>query len=76
MTSEITMTLWQMVRSMGWAVVAAVSFAFSMALAIKVFDTMSKNIDEWEEIKKGNIGVALIFVAMILSVGLVLYKVI
>ena len=47
-----------------------------MALAIKVFDFMSKDIDEWEEIKKGNLGVSLIFVAMILSVGLVLYKVI
>jgi uncharacterized membrane protein YjfL (UPF0719 family) len=70
------MTGWQMCRSMAWALVAAVSFAFPMALAIKVFDVMSKDIDEWEEIKKGNLGVALIFVAMILSVGLVLYKVI
>ena len=76
MSSEITMTLWQMARSMAWALVAAVSFAFAMALAIKVFDLLSKDIDEWAEIKKGNIGVALIFVAMILSVGLVLYKVI
>lgn len=76
MANEITMTLWQMARSMAWALVAAVSFAFAMALAIKVFDVLSKDIDEWEEIKKGNIGVALIFVAMILSVGLVLYKVI
>lgn len=76
MSNEITMTLWQMARSMGWAVVAAVSFAFAMALAIKVFDALSKDIDEWEEIKKGNIGVALILVSMILSVGLLLYKVI
>ncbi len=63
-------------KSFGWAIVAAVSFAFAMGLAIKVFDFMSKDINEWEEIKKGNLGVALIFVAMILSVGLVLYKVI
>ena len=76
MSSEVTVTLWQMVRSFGWAIVAAVSFAFAMALAIKVFDFMSGDIDEWEEIKKGNLGVALIFVAMILSVGLVLFKVI
>jgi uncharacterized membrane protein YjfL (UPF0719 family) len=76
MSGEISMTLWQMARSMAWALVAAISFAFAMALAIKVFDVLSKDIDEWEEIKKGNIGVALIFVAMILSVGLVLYKVI
>jgi uncharacterized membrane protein YjfL (UPF0719 family) len=72
MQSELTVTLYQMVRSFGWAIVAAVSFAFAMALAIKVFDLMSGEINEWEEIKKGNIGVALIFV----SVGLVLYKVI
>ena len=76
MSSEISMTLWQMGRSMAWAVVGAVSFAFSMALAIKVFDYLSKDINEWEEIKKGNIGVALILVSLILSVGLVLYKVI
>jgi uncharacterized membrane protein YjfL (UPF0719 family) len=76
MSSELSVVLWQMARSFGWAIVAAVSFAFAMALAIKVFDLMSRDIDEWAEIKKGNIGVALIFVAMILSVGLVLYKVI
>ena len=76
MSSEVTMTLWQMARSFGWAIVAAISFAFAMGLAIKIFDWLSVDIDEWEEIKKGNIGVALIFVAMILAVGLVLHKVI
>jgi uncharacterized membrane protein YjfL (UPF0719 family) len=76
MGSEITSTLFQMCRSLGWALVAAVSFAFSMGIAIKVFDWLSKDINEWDEIKKGNLGVALIFVAMVLSVGLVLYKVI
>jgi uncharacterized membrane protein YjfL (UPF0719 family) len=73
---DVTQTAVSMVRSLLWAVVAAVSFAFAMGLSIKVFDWMSKDINEWEEIKKGNLGVALIFVAMILSVGLVLYKVI
>jgi len=76
MGNELTLTLFQMGRSLAWALVAAVSFAFSMGLAIKVFDWMSKDINEWEEIRKGNIGVSMIFVAMILSVGLVLYKVI
>ncbi|HJZ86216.1 MAG TPA: DUF350 domain-containing protein [Polyangia bacterium] len=76
MSNDITMTLWQMLRSLAWALVAAISFSFAMGCAIKVFDWLSKDINEWAEIKKGNIGVALIFVAMILSVGLVLYKVI
>ncbi len=76
MKEEITVTLWQFARSFGWAIVAAISFAFAMGLAIKVFDLLSRDIDEWEEIRKGNWGVAMIFAAMILSVGLVLYKVI
>jgi uncharacterized membrane protein YjfL (UPF0719 family) len=76
MKEEITLTLWQFARSFGWAIVAAISFAFAMGLAIKVFDWLSRGIDEWEEIKKGNWGVAIIIAAMIISVGLVLYKVI
>lgn len=76
MKDEMSLTLWQMGRSLGWALVAAVSFAFAMGLSIKVFTFLSSDIDEWDEIKKGNLGVALIFVAMILSVGIVLYKVI
>jgi uncharacterized membrane protein YjfL (UPF0719 family) len=76
MVHELTSTLFQMARSLMWAITAAISFALAMGLAIKVFDWMSKDIDEWAEIKKGNIGVALIFVAMILAVGLVLYKVV
>jgi uncharacterized membrane protein YjfL (UPF0719 family) len=75
-SSELTLTIMQMGRSFAWAIVAAASFSFAMGLAIKVFDWLSADINEWEEIKKGNIGVALIFVAMILAVGLVLYKVI
>ena len=76
MANDLVITLFQMARSLGWALVAAVSFAFSLGLAFKVFNWMSKDIDEWAEIKKGNLGVALMFVAMILSIGLVLYKVI
>jgi len=75
-SEEIVLMLWQYLRSFGWAIVAAISFAFAMGLAIKVFDLLSREIDEWEEIKKGNWGVAMIITAMILSVGLVLYKVI
>ena len=73
---DLQQTLMAMAKSVAWAVVASVSFAFAMGLSIKVFDFLSKDINEWEEIKKGNLGVALIFVAMILSVGAVLYKVI
>ncbi len=76
MKEELYPLLWQFGKSFGWAIVAAISFAFAMGLAIKVFDLLSGDIDEWEEIKKGNWGVAIIFASMIIAVGLVLYKVI
>ena len=57
-------TLLQYLRAVGWSVTAAVGFAFGVGIALKVFDYLSTDIDEWEEIKKGNIGVSLIFISL------------
>ncbi len=57
-------------RAVGWSITAAVGFAFGIGIALKVFDMLSTEIDEWEEIKKGNMGVALIFISLIVMVGL------
>ena len=69
-------TLLQYLRAVGWSVTAAVGFAFGVGIALKVFDYLSTDIDEWEEIKKGNIGVSLIFISLIVMVGWLVYKVI
>ena len=69
-------TLLQYLRAVGWSVTAAVGFAFGVGIALKVFDYLSTDIDEWEEIKKGNIGVSLIFISLIVMVGLLVYKVV
>ncbi|MDB2351545.1 hypothetical protein N9W06_04575 [Candidatus Marinimicrobia bacterium] len=61
-------TLLQYVRAVGWSVTAAVGFAFGVGIALKVFDWLSTDIDEWEEIKKGNIGVSLIFIFTVIYV--------
>ena len=63
-------------RAIGWSVAAAIGFSFGVGLALKVFDWLSSDIDEWEEIKKGNMGVAYIFVALIVMVGILVHKVI
>ena len=44
--------LTQYLRAIGWSVAAAVGFAFGIGIALKVFDMLSTDIDEWEEIKK------------------------
>ena len=68
--------LTQYARAVGWSITAAVGFAFGIGIALKVFDWLSTEIDEWEEIKKGNMGVSLIFVSLIVMVGLLVHKVI
>ncbi len=54
----------------GWALVAAISMAVSVALGIKVFNFISP-LDEWEEIKNGNLGMALILSSLILGMAFV-----
>ena len=63
-------------RSLLWAITAAIGFGLGVGISLKVFDWLSSDIDEWEEIKKGNMGVSLIFTALIVMVGLIVYKVI
>ena len=62
-------------RAIGWSIVAALGFSIGIGLALKVFDLMSTDIEEWEEIKKGNLGVALIFMTLIASVAFLIHKV-
>ena len=63
-------------RSLLWAITAAIGFGLGGGISLKVFDWLSSDIDEWEEIKKGNMGVSMIFTALIVMVGLIVYKVI
>jgi len=63
-------------EGLGWAIVASLGFSVGVAIALKVFDWFSSDIDEWEEIKKGNWSVAIIFVALIVMIGVLVHKVI
>lgn len=66
-------TLSTMLEGLGYGLVATIGFVFSIGLAIKVFDLISTQIEEWEEIKKNNMGVALIFISLIVMAGLILF---
>ncbi len=61
-------------KALLWGVVSTIGYVFSIGLAIKVFDVISTKIEEWEEIKKGNIGVAIIFISLIVMSGLIIFK--
>lgn len=55
----------------GWALTGAISMAIALGILVKIFSWITP-IDEWEEIKKGNIGVAIIIASVIIGTALVI----
>ena len=55
----------------GWAFVGALSMGIAIIFMLKVFTWSTTEIDEWEEVKKGNIAVAIIMSSVILGAALV-----
>lgn len=62
--------LQQYLITFGWAITGAISMAVALGVLVKIFSWITP-IDEWAEIKKGNIGVAIILTAVIIGTALV-----
>lgn len=52
-------------------VVGLVLSITSVFVSLKLFDKFTYNIEEWEEIKKGNVAVGILLAAIIISISLV-----
>ncbi len=59
----------------GWAIVGSVSMGIGIIITLKMFTISTRRIDEWEEIKKNNLSMAIILAALILSLGYVVASV-
>ena len=57
--------------TIGWALVGSISMGLGIIIALKMFDLSTRNVDEWELIKQGNIPMAIILASVIVSLGLV-----
>jgi len=55
----------------GWAITGAISMALALGLGLKLYSILTP-IDEWEEVKKGNIGVAITIAAVIIGFSIVI----
>ena len=55
----------------GWALIGALSMAISLAVMMKVFNWLTP-INEWEEMKNGNIAIAIVMASVILSAAIVI----
>ena len=61
----------EVLKTLVWALVASISMSVALGVLMFVWDKMTPRIDEWEELKKGNVAVAIVMAAVILSFGLV-----
>ena len=65
------MELWlDYLKTFGWGVVGAVTMAVSLWILLKVFTWLTP-VDEWAEVKKGNLAVAIIMAAVIVGFAIV-----
>lgn len=55
----------------GWAIVGSVSMGVGIIIALKLFTLCTRQVDEWQLIKEGNLAMAIILAALILSLGYV-----
>jgi len=66
---------WKVLQSyavmFGCALVGAVSFGIAIIIMLKFFTWATVEIDEWEEVKKGNMSIAVILGAVIIGASIV-----
>ena len=73
---DLNAQLIEYLRAIGWALTASIGFSLGISIALIVFDKLTPNINQWSEIKGGNLGASLIITSIIVMIGFIVYKVI
>ncbi|OGJ55535.1 hypothetical protein A3D88_04765 [Candidatus Peribacteria bacterium RIFCSPHIGHO2_02_FULL_52_16] len=68
---DISHLLLQYLITFGWAVTGAVSMAVALSILIKIFSWISP-IDEWKEVARGNMSMAVVLASVVLGTALVI----
>jgi uncharacterized membrane protein YjfL (UPF0719 family) len=55
----------------GWAITGAISMALALSILLKIFSWITP-INEWQEIEKGNVCVAIVLASVIIGTALVI----
>jgi len=64
---DIVRVLINMAFAIAWTIVAGISFAVVISIGVRLFNALTPNMDEIEELKKGNMAVALVFATFMIS---------
>ena len=73
---ELSAQLIEDLRAIGWAITASIGFSIGVSSAVFIFNKLSKNINQWSEIKAGNYGASLIIISIVVMIGIIVYRVI
>ncbi len=66
------MVMLQYLVTVGWAIAGAIAIGIGLGVALRVFTALTPNLDEMEELRKGNWAVAIVLAAVILAMGVVI----
>ena len=66
----MTLLIIDYIKAFGWGIVGAITMAVSLWLLLKVFTWLTP-VDEWEELRKGNLGIAIIMGAVVIGFAIV-----
>jgi uncharacterized membrane protein YjfL (UPF0719 family) len=64
---DIARILINMALAIAWTLVAGISFAIVIPIGVRLFNALIPGLDEIDELKKGNMAVALVFATFIVS---------
>jgi len=73
---DLTSQLIQFATAIGWVLSAAIGFSLGVGIALTMFDKMTPHINQWSEVKAGNLGASLIITSIIIMIGVITYRVI
>jgi uncharacterized membrane protein YjfL (UPF0719 family) len=64
------MIIAEYLKVIGWGVVGVITMALSLWVLLLIFTWLTP-VDEWEELKKGNLAIAIVMAAVIIGFALV-----
>ena len=56
----------------GWAIVGAVAMGIGIVICLKLFSMSTRQIDEWQLVKEGNMAIAVILASIVVALGFVI----
>lgn len=57
-------------KAIGWGVVGVITMSLSLWILLLIFTRLTP-VDEWEELKKGNLAIAIVMAAVVVGFALV-----